>query len=359
MGWPALLLSAGDAEGTHYIRGRDFPEVMRRHYPKGQAWKYRGKWTTYVPSRKLAYKNVDRFGDGNGRPITEETFWTVIRESQAAGINPPTSYADMWLSCYDLKMPRATPIAPFRGFRFGGWEATYFRGTWDAPAYLYDLNSAYRWAASCGLPDVNSGFPTKSWNHERGVWLARIPMNRIPYARAGGVMMVTSEERDMFALQTATDCYPIYGFAFRRDLDVAHVFDRVEQRFPASAKKISRAFWGMWNTNQAPEQVSWKHGEKSRMLRNPFYNPIWSAFITSRVKMRLAPWIPHALSVYVDGIIMKEPMIPTGPELGAFRLQREFPRGLWIKWAGHWGDDDGAIKHAGIPADHLVRELGD
>lgn len=354
MGWPALLLSAGDSEGTHYIKARDFPAVMQRHYPRGQAWKYRGKWTTYCPSKALTYKNIDRFKRADGRPIGEDEFWTIMRESQAANISPPTSYADMWLSCYDLPMPRATPIAPFRGFRFGGWESTYFRGTWDKPAYLYDLNSAYRWAASCGLPDVNSAYPTKSWRHAEGIWLAHVPFNRIPYARAGGLMMVTHEERDAYALHDAT---VVYGFAFRRTLDVKHVFDRVEQRFPSSAKKITRAFWGMWNTDLAPEQYSWKNGEKCRLLRNPFYNPIWSAFITSRVKMRLAHWSQHALTIYVDALIMKEPIIPTGPGLGEFRLQQEFPRGLWIKWAGHWGDDSGAIKHAGVP--HLATEQRD
>lgn len=351
MPWPALLLSDGDSPGTHYIPARKFPDVLRRHFPKGQAWKYRGAWTTYLPTRAVAYKNVDRLMNRKDYRSDDEltaAFWALMSEAEAAGQNPPTSFADVFLSCYDLPMPRASLVVPFRDFRFGGWQMTRERGN-IGKAYMYDLNKAYRWAAAAGLPDLRSAWPTKDWDGGYGVWLAFVPFDRIPYFRQGGFTVVTHEERDMFGLSTSTGCYPVFGFRFDAKVDMGPTFGRIDRRYPSCASKISRAFWGMWNSPVAPIQFSWKNGEKQRELRNPFHNPIWAAFVTSRVKMRMALWAKQAVYIFVDAIITREPCIPTGTEIGEFKLATEFSD-LWIRHAGYYGEGDVTLKHSGESA---------
>lgn len=343
MTWPAYLTSELQSvtDGTCYIEPRHFPEALAKHRPRGQAWRYHGKWTTYCPSRSLTYKNVRRLD-----PRSDEDFWTVLSEARAANMNPPTSFADFFMSCYRAPLARGSVVAPFRRFTFGGWQTVFQRGEFTGKFYLYDLNSAYRWAASCGLPHPGTAYPTKDFSKQQAIYLVELPINVIPYQRGGRLAVVTSEERDFFGLQSVTTLKVRYGVAFRSEVSLAETFEKIDKQFPASAKRISRAFWGLWNTTAAPQQVSWKHGEKIRDLRNPFFNPIWSAFVTSRVKLRMALHRTRALRIYTDSILTTEE-IPTGQGIGEFKEVREFDN-IWIRHAGYWGTRDETLAASGV-----------
>lgn len=344
MGWPAFL-GDGATEGTCYITPHRFPEALARHKPKGQAWRYGNKWTTYMPTRALAYKNVERL-----RVKTEEDFWSVLHEAKAAGMNPPTSMADFFMACYRAPLARHSVSRPFRDFVFGGWQTAPKRGEFKGKFYLYDLNMAYRWAASCGLPNPATAYVTRDFTKHRAIYIVELPIGVIPYQRGGRLAVITSEERDFFGLQSVRNCRMLYGLAFRDECDLSGTFRRLDERFPKSAKRISKAFWGAWNTTQAPEQVSWKHGERVRALRNPFWNPIWSAFVTSRVKLRMASFYKRAYRIYVDSILTDDEL-PTGDGIGEFKLVDTLSD-IWIRHAGYWGYGDVTLAATGRrPAD--------
>lgn len=345
MSWPATLDLHGETvrrDGTVYVKGMHFPKVLRRHKPSGQAWKYRETWTTYCPSRSLIYKNVDRL-----KTYGEEDFWNIMQESERSGITPPTSFADMFTSVFKVRMPRASLVFPFRLERFGGWQqvirGNLHSGAYEGKVYHYDLNRAYRWSAMQGLPDMSTAYWTSDRYAKHAVYLTSLPRGVVPYHH-GGLTMITSEERDHFNLHDRI--WPIYGLGFRKFVSLVRCFNDVDTKFPTSSKRISRSFWGLWNTREAPIQVSWKHGEKSREMHNPFFNPIWSSFITSRIKLRLASVIDSALHIYVDSVHSTVPL-PTGNGDGEWRLDGEY-NDAWFRSPGHWGSGAYTLRHSGV-----------
>lgn len=351
MPWPAYYHTRHVSEGTAYVTPSEFPLAIEDHKGKGQAWRYRNQWTTFVPSRGLSFKNVARMGAHD-----EGEFWDIVNAARRANIKPPTSLVDLFSSVYQSPAPKRSVIAPFRGFSFGGWEEALWRGNFPTTTYHYDLNSAYRWAACQGLPNLRHAFVAKDFNVPYGVFLVDLPRGVIPYERVGGIVMVTSEERDHFKLNENPDVEYIFGVGLRDNIDFTPVFAEVDAKFPAAiAKKISRSFWGMWNTRRAPEQVSFKTGA-TRQMRNPFYNPIWSRFLTSRVKLRMAAlradW--NLLHVYVDAVLTAEPL-PTGTAPGEWKLVGQYPS-VWIAKTCYWGTGDKIIKAAGLP--FMRRDIG-
>jgi hypothetical protein len=338
MPWPAWFGGESKA-GTVYLRGYEFPERMSKHKPAGQAWRYRGKWTTYVPNRDLAYKNIDRL-----KPKDEEDFWRIMREAKQADLSaPPTSAADLFLSVYRERLPRGSLLRAFRPFRFGGWQQVIRHGEHKGKVYHYDLNSAYRWAACGGLPNLRTAYYTRDFTKESAVYLVALKHGVLPYRRAPGLALITSEERDFFKLHG--ECWPLYGVAFRSSVDLTPTFAKIDTQFPTMAKRISQSFWGMWNTREAPEQVTFKRGERAREMHNPFFNPIWSAFVTSRVKMRLAVYLPHALHVFVDAMHLTVP-VPTDGRVGGWKLVGEYDS-AWFRAPGQWGTGEYVMRHCG------------
>ena len=53
--------------------------------------------------------------------------------------------------------------------------------------------------------------------------------------------------------------------------------------------------------------------------------------------MRLWEYSKHAAHVYVDSVITTE-QLPTGDELGDWRLEKTYPAGVFVKGAGQYGD---------------------
>ena len=343
MPWPAYLKTTEAGEGTCYIRGSDFPSVLTRHHRTGQAWKYKHKWSTYVPNRRISYKAIDRL-----QPASPEDFWQIMEAARHAQINPPTSFADLFLSVYRSPMPRISVRSPFMGFRFGGWNEAFRRGEAPGKVYQYDLNQAYRWAASVGLPDLRTAQPTRDFSVPCGVFLVLgLPVGAIPWNRTSrnAVHMVTSEERN--ALNLPPDTQVIKGYAFPDMVDLSGTFTKIDGAFHKSiASRMCRAFWGMWNTTTAPEVVSWKHGEKTRWMKNPWYNPIWSAFITSRVKLRIHSYRRNALHCATDSVHVLGETIQTGTEPGDWKLVGEYSR-FWCRAPNRWGDGAYTLKWSG------------
>jgi hypothetical protein len=87
-------------------------------------------------------------------------------------------------------------------------------------------------------------------------------------------------------------------------------------------------------------------------MQNPFHNPIWSAFVTSRVKIRIASFLPQLLHVHVDGILTKEPLPLVGTEVGDFRLLDQYPS-IWIRGVSNYGTGTHWLRHAGLATGRL------
>lgn len=83
------------------------------------------------------------------------------------------------------------------------------------------------------------------------------------------------------------------------------------------------------------------------------YNPIWAAFITSRVKLRMAEYWHGLKHVFVDSILTTDSKVPCGDQVGEFRMVNKYPKGIWIKGAGQWGTGRNFVKHAGISAEGI------
>jgi len=332
-------------QGVCYMTKIGMQKALDKHRPHGQAWRYARQWTTYMVNQHLMFKNINRLI----RPGDDlELFWKIIAECEAADLKPPTSLSDMWNSCFHERLPLPSVIAPFRGASFGGWEQAFMRGEYRGKVYHYDLNRAYQWAASCGLPDLESSYLTQRWyNEANAVYVItdpKISRRFLPYGPPVGSrqpFIVTSEERDACSIPEPDS---FIGIGFDRSINLALVFSEIGRKFPTSEKRISQLFWGMWNTQTAPEQHGFKSGN-IRYMKNPFYNPIWSAFVTSRVKLRMLHWRKYAIQIFVDSIHSKIEL-PTSDDIGGFKLVDSSDY-MWIEYPGMWGYGPFALKHSG------------
>jgi len=231
-------------------------------------------------------------------------------------------------------LPRYTWTGSFRRFTFGGWEQAFYQGEYRGNVYQYDLNSAYRWAGSVGLPDIARLERTNCFSDPVGIYIVVLKENSLPYAPRAGIHCITSEERNVFDVRPEKLILGVR--ANGETYAVAEAFEALEKKWPERyIKPMARAYWGKFNTRLGPKQVSWKRGQSEHQQSNFFFNPIWSAFITSRVKIRLAMWRAVALHVYVDSILTTKP-IPEDGDLGSFRLLDSDTDGCYIHSSTRW-----------------------
>ena len=336
MPWPAWYRTVYQS-GTCYIDASWFPSIMDRYKHSGQAWRYKTAWTTYRPNGKVSFKAIDRL-----KIESEEDFWRIMGCAESVNMNPPTSFSDIFLHAYHHPFPRKSILAPFHGRVFGGWQQVRQPGLYTKGVWHYDIIKAYRWAALRGLPDVKTAYRTWDGTHPNAIYLFELPKGAMPWIRHAGKYVVTSEERDML-LKRPTKI--LYGVAFRENISLDEVFGFIDIHFPYCRDRISQSFWGLWNSFEGPQRLTFKSGPKVYAMGNPFYNPVWSAFITSRVKLRLLHHWDKSLHCFVDSLLLTEP-IEEGTAMGDFKLVNEYST-VWIEGPGIWGTGDILIKHSG------------
>lgn len=337
--WPANYY-ASCGEGTIYLPSPSMPGVMERHGYSGQAWQFRRIWKTYRPAGGLVYKSLEGLN-----PIDEQDFWRIMQSNYRVGIPPPSSFGSIFHRVCRLKWPNRSVIAPFRPLQCGAWASMLEGGTFQEKMYHYDLRSAYRWSACEGLPNLKSGKRVFDLDAEHSIFLVRFDDQNRPPWLVDDEGMLTSEEIKVLKIRPRL----VFGVQFSRWLGLAGVFVRIQQCFPWCYKRISRAFWGRWNGETDVQQHGWKKGHRVRLLPNPLHNPIWSHFITSRVKLRLLEAIKTVggVHVQVDSILCREPL-PVSEEPGGWQLKEEYPHGLWIQGTGQWGHGKFIVKRMGM-----------
>ena len=327
-----------------YLPASSMARMMEQHKFTGQAWQYRLMWKTYRPAGGMVYKSLEGLN-----PHNEEDFWNIMGSNYRAGIPPPSSYAAIFHRVCKLKWPKKSVVAPFRAYTCGAWSQALTVGTFHEKMYHYDLVSAYRWAACQGLPVLGTAKRVYDLDAERSMFLVEFDdVTRPAYVKAGiKEGMMTSEELRGLQIRPRL----IYGMQFRDWLDMTGLFAEITKRFPWCYKRISRAFWGRWNGETDVQQHGWKQGHRVRQLPNPLHNPIWSHFITSRVKLRLLEAIRSVgvVHVQVDGILCREPL-PVSEEPGGWQLKEEYPRGLFVDGTGRWGSGEILVRRMGLNA---------
>lgn len=352
MGWPAHWdLPDGEAtNGTVYVPRHRLPDSIHYHHATGRAWRFGDHYTSYAPTQKLVYKSFHSFG----RHPKSDHMQLVLNECQRAGLDPPSSYSDIFQQLSPVPWPYRSVVNPFRHFRIdGGWQAAFHHGRIDQPLYYYDMRSAYRWASTLSLPDCRSAMRYHGFSRTTrpGFALVKLKPYTLPYAPRGGWHFLTTEERDFFGIMPEQVHYMMI---FPRTISLDETWVHIDQHFPASAKRISQHYWGAWACRKSVVQECFK-SHSHREMSNRGYNPILAHFIVSRVKMRLVEQMAALGSrnvhmVFVDAILTSEPMTE-GERYGDFKMKYCLERGGLILGPGVWGHSSGElIKHAGTPA---------
>ncbi|MGH3053368.1 MAG: hypothetical protein ACRDL7_00130, partial [Gaiellaceae bacterium] len=297
-------------------------------------------WKTYRPGGLTIYKSLEGLN-----PTGEEDFWNIMQSNYKVGLPPPSSFGSIFHRLFRIPWPRVSVVAPFREYKCGAWSMALERGTFREQMYHYDLNSAYRWAACQGLPILKSGKRVYDLEADNSVFAVEFQESNRPRWFTENVGMVTSEELQTMSIKPKL----LFGVQFRDWFSFGDVFREIDTRFPWCFKRIGRAFWGRWNGETEVEQHGWARGHKMRPLSNPLHNPIWSHFITSRVKLRLleAVKMVGAVHVQVDAVLCRDPL-PVSEEVGGWKLVQEYPNGVWIFNTGQWGFGEMIVKRMGM-----------
>lgn len=326
-------------DGAIYLPSLQVSQQLPRWNWKGQAWEYNGKISSYMPNRRLIYKSIDKLA-----PESDQDFCNIMSSCQKNGIGFPSSFADVFHSFVRSPLPKKSALSGVRGFQFGGWQEALYIGRVKQKVYHYDLNQAYRWASSLPLPDVEQASPARDFHDgEHGVYVVQVNELELPYNQEAGVMSVTAEERDRFKMKNR----PIRsGVKFHGTVSLLETWAKIETCFPYCFRRIGRAFWGRWSALQPVLCRSWKDGPATRPLKNFLYNPFWPAYITSRVKMRMAEYIGQSLHIFVDAILSLDE-VETSTAVGGFKLVDIYDD-LIICGPGQWGTRGYFVKQCGV-----------
>lgn len=284
---------------------------------------------------------------------------TAIRDAieemrESAGVSMPSGYADAF---------RARFTGPRVSWSHQVHLAEWFRGAWQAALRpgvhlgrwrLYDMQSAYLWAATQGLPDPASYYQTRSTAHKaHALYLVRLAGVAhgapYPYDTETTVLATGAEIRDYGLDVDEIIC----GIAWRRAYPVRRIMDAIECWSPQLAKRVARCYWGGWASGARVECVT----RSNRWELPPLgRNVAWAHLIVSRVRQRLADVARGAAHVFVDSVLTQSE-IATGAALGDWRLVRTYEKGIRVGGPGAYGPAAGPLdKHAGVARNSPVRQ---
>lgn len=342
-----IQLGGAGREGTIYLDPGQLGGRMVDHQRTGKAWRYFKTFTTYQPNTQVTYKNLNQLKVGS-----VEEFWTVQQECAASGLKPPTSFNDIFQQVAPSPFVRKTINAPFLHAAPHALQRAYEIGRIAGTVYHYDLNSAYRWSASEGLPHLKTAVRVLRVEDPWDIALVDLA-DPLPYRDRTELVTLTSAEQLQYCPRIIRY---YYGWRFRKWIPFGELFAVLDTAFPSTVKKIGRAFWGRWNTRQAVEMVSWGSGKaKGTLLHNPYFNPIWTHYLISRVTARCLA-VPDVLHVSHDSILTRE-RLPTGDAIGEWRCEHEMQR-CHIVRTDCWGDGDSLLKHSGMTGERAAQWAG-
>lgn len=256
---------------------------------------------------------------------------------ESVGVNHPASYAD----CYHQLAPKSKPLAwtlngMFAWWPGGPWEEAKLPGEHRGRWYRYDLRSAYRWAATMGLPDPASyRAVTRGTVDGPGLWLVKMTGKTThlpPIYRTSYPVVLSTEEIEAYGVTPQV----MRGIAWSKEMPRDYV-ERTLSRLPC-AKQSGRAYWGRWI---ARDKLTCWTPNKEWAMNNIHAHFIWGWLVIGRVRLRLWQAGRAAAHVYVDEVVVPH-TLPTGDNVGDWHLKEEYPKGVAVYRTGWYGARGGA-----------------
>lgn len=313
---------------------------MRKSREFSRFWSVMGRTSTVQVGKRI-YKDASRFGRFGQ---SEDMFMSMLEDAARHNVNRPSSFASHFHDTF--RSPRVTRSvnAIFDDCFVGGWEEAKVIGSATGLHRQYDINSAYLWSGSLGLPDVKSWRAASAINPRfPGLYnITQADVNpSLPYPFNQNLRVnATVDEIDAYNIRVAH----VHGGITWGYLSHGQELLDAVMKFEAW-KSIGKAYWGRW-CSTVPVYCESKNG-KVWPTPNMLQNIVWAHVILSRVKMRLYEVSQSSCHVYVDSVITTQEL-PTSDAIGAWKLETVFPEGVQIKHAGNYGHLNGKwLKFAG------------
>lgn len=291
-------------------------------------------------------KSLNQF-DRHG--MDEATFMGFLAECERHGVERPSSYADVFHQLF------VSPHIPYTVNHFfidhfaGAWQEAREMGIVKGHLFKYDLNSAYLWSGTQGLPKPHTFRYCDDLHTRDALFLLKIepnvdapfPFNRHKY------VVAQRADIDLYELDVKR---VVAGVQWRGQIDGDEIL-KVTDRF-SFRKQIARSYWGRW-ASKKPIRCATLEKDTAKIrkewnLRNPALNYVWAQLIINRVKRRVYEYDPCPIHVFVDSIITRH-QITTSTDIGGWKLVGEYPRGLSVLGPGWYGVPGGKLeKHAGV-----------
>lgn len=327
-----------------YVSGADLVRIV-----KTEDMRVVYRYGEYIRTVRLAgsvyWKNRDTFGRV---AVEDEHFSEFLKEcQQTARCRMPSSFGSPFHKLfYSPALPRSVN-APFANFFRGGWQEARLLGKRSGAFYLYDINSAYLWSSTLGLPlteTLELQFDVRTDLDGCYVIDQGEPRQELPYPfSAESVVIASLDEIESYNLNIRK---VLAGFTWR-DVLKPDAITSVVSQFSFS-KQMARAYWGRW---ASVLRIECDNGQRKWKLRNPIQNYIWAHLIVSRVKLRIYEEAKDAAHVFVDSVLVPRTM-PTSPQLGGWKLVKEYLDGVRIEGPGRFGAMRGKLdKHSGTPGE--------
>lgn len=266
------------------------------------------------------------------------------------GVVRPSSYSDLFAQRYRSPRVLWTYNSFFADWFAGGWEQARQTGILPGSWNRYDLNSAYLWALTKGLPDVRTFRFTRHIQRsdvggvKPGLYLITLHKPRYdlpyPFNTSRKYVVASSDELEAY------DIDPMYvhsGITYKMLPTVQDMVDLIYDT--PCPKLVARTYWGRW-VSKASVFCHAPSTGREWPIRNPILNVAWAHLIVSRVKLRLWQDCPDAAHVFVDSVITLRDL-PVGRELGSWRLEERYLDGVQIRGPGIYGTPSQLQRHAG------------
>lgn len=271
----------------------------------------------------------------------------ILDTLEGMGVRHPSSFAD----CYHQLAPSTKPLpytynGLFNWWHGGPWSEARRTGEHRGEWRRYDMQSAYRWASTVGLPDPETWRVVRGPRGTRdGLWIVETEEYRpdLPsvFQAPGERVVISTEEIERYNLR----CTALRGVVWEK----CHPSDYVERtlgKLPV-AKQAGRAYWGRWI---ARDPLVCETPNARWEMRNLHANFIWGWLIVGRVRLRVWEVATEAAHVYVDEVLVPHEL-PEGTVPGSWRLKEVYADGVHVRrtgWFGPRGDGSTYAMQTGV-----------
>lgn len=297
-------------------------------------------------------KSLEQF-DRHGH--TEDSFMAFLEECLRYEVSRPSSYSDVFHQLFSSPRIAYTVNRYLAPYFAGAWQEARVVGVVAGPLFRYDLNSAYLWSGSQGLP-IAEGFRYTERLTGNALCVVDIEPNPDaphPFNRRS-IVLAQPEDVDLYNLRVNR---VVAGIRWNDNTNGDEILG-ITQRF-SFWKQIGRAYWGRWAAQQPLKCRSYRNGamQKQWELGNPALNFVWAQLIINRVKRKIYEYDACPVHVFVDAVITRH-RLPVSDGVGGWRADGEFPVGLHIVGPGIYGVPGGTLlKRAGLPAGTVLDSL--